>query len=199
VDKATETLAIALAGVSRAEAAITEGQKEFVAAEKTLEFHRARLRDTEIQAPFDGMIIKRNREPGDVVVPGSSILTLISTEELWISAWVDETEIDRLQENQKARVVFRSEPDKSYPGTLVRLGREADRETREFIVDIRVLGLPNNWAVGQRAEAFIEVARKKEVVVLPAKLVVNRSGEAGVFLNANGTADWRPVARGLRS
>lgn len=199
VDKATEALAVAVAGVSRAEAAIAEGQKELVAAEKTLEYHRARLQDTEIHAPFDGLIVKRNREPGDVVVPGSSILTLISTDELWISAWVDETEMARLDNNQEARVVFRSEADKFYPGTVVRLGREADRETREFIVDVRVLELPKNWAVGQRAEAFVQVAHKDDVLVLSSKLLANRIGEIGVFTNVDGIATWRPVSLGLRS
>ena len=148
VDKAIEALAVAVAGASRAEAAITEGQKELIAAEKTLEYHRTRLKDSAIVAPFDGLIVKRVREPGDVVVPGSAVLTLISTDELWISAWVDETEMERLKQDQKARVVFRSESDKSFPATVVRLGKEADRETREFIVDVRVLELPKNWAVG---------------------------------------------------
>lgn len=199
LDKATEALAVAVAGVSRAEAAITEGQKELVAAEKTLEYHRARLNDTEIQAPFDGLIVKRDREPGDVVVPGSSILTLISTDQLWIRAWVDETEMARLHENQQARVVFRSEPDRSYPGAVVRLGLEADRETREFVVDVRVLELAKNWAVGQRAEAFIEVDHKDDVLMLPAKLLVNRGEEVGVFVNNQGIAAWQPLTLGLRS
>lgn len=158
-----------------------EGQKELVAAEKTLEYHRARLADTEIRAPFDGLIVKRHRDPGDVVVPGSAILTLISTDELWISAWVDETEMGRLRTDQSARVVFRSQPERSYPGTVVRLGLEADRETREFIVDVRVLELPQNWAVGQRAEAFVEIARKDEVILLPAKFVIDGGDDPGVF------------------
>ena len=178
---------------------ITEGQKELISAEKTLEYHRARLQDTEIRAPFDGLIVKRHREPGDVVVPGSSMLTLIATEELWISAWFEETGMSRVQQDEVARVLFRSEPDRSYPGTVTRLGREADRETREFIVDVRVLELPMNWAVGQRAEAMIEVAEKAAVIVLPAKLLVNRGGEPGVFLDHAGVATWRPVTVGLRS
>jgi len=197
-DKATEGLAIAQAGVSRAEAAIAEGQKELVAAEKSLQYHQARLLDTEIRAPFDGLIIKRIRESGDVVVPGSSILTLISTDELWISAWVDETEMARLRDDQSARVVFRSEPDKSWPGQLVRLGRETDRETREFIVDIRVLELPTNWAVGQRAEAFIEVERRRDAITIPARFVISRDGEQGVYVNVDGTAAWHPVNNGVR-
>lgn len=198
-DKATEALAVAEAGISRAEAAIAEGQKARVVAERTLAYHRARLQDTEIRAPFDGLIVKRSREPGDIVVPGSSIMTLISTHELWISAWVDETEMSRLERDQSARVVFRSDPSRSFAGTVARLGREADRETREFIVDVNVLELPKNWAVGQRAETFIKVAEADEVLVLPAKLVVKRDGEDGVFVNVNGRAAWRPIALGLRS
>lgn len=198
-DQAVEALSVAQADVSRAEAAIAEGQKELIAAEKTLEYHRARLADTKIEAPFDGLIVRRQRDPGDVVVPGSSILTLISTEELWISAWVDETEMARLREEQPARVVFRAEPARSYPGSVVRLGREADRETREFVVDVRVLELPKNWAVGQRAEVYIETDRETSAVLLPAKYVVRQGDNPGVFLDRHGQAEWQPLKFGLRS
>lgn len=198
LDKATELLSISQADLARAEAAITEGQKELIAAERTRQYHRARLADTEINAPFDGLIVRRQRDPGDVVVPGSSILTLISTNELWISAWVDETEMGKLKEEQPGRVVFRSESDRSYPGTVVRLGREVDRETREFIVDVRVLELPQNWAIGQRAETYIETARTASAVLLPAQYLVRRDDRPGVFVDRNGVAEWRVLTLGLR-
>ena len=83
-DKATEALAIAGSGVSLAVAAINEAEKELIAAEKNLEYQRARLADTVVTAPFDGLIVRREREPGDVVVPGSQILSLISTDDLAI-------------------------------------------------------------------------------------------------------------------
>ena len=198
-DKATEGLAVAEAGIATAEAAIAEGQKQLVAAEKTLLYHRARLQDTKIAAPFDGLVVRRNREPGDVAVPGSSILTLISTDEVWVSAWVDETEMARLETGQPARIVFRSQPDESFPGSVARLGREADRETREFIVDVRVLELPTNWAVGQRAEAFIKVEQVEDTVTLPAGLVQRREGVEGVFVLADDHAKWQPIELGLRN
>jgi len=197
-DKATEALVVAEAGVSRAEAAIAEGQKELVSAEKTLEYHRARLNDTEIHAPFDGLIVNRRREPGDVVVPGSSILTLISTEELWISAWVDETEMARLEAYQSARVVFRSQPEQSFAGSVSRLGREADRETREFIVDVRVLELPKNWAVGQRAEVYIQTDQIEDAVAIPAAFIVRNGDETSVFVAEEERVRRRSVSLGLR-
>jgi HlyD family secretion protein len=198
VDRATEALAVAEAGLSRAQAAVTEGQKERIAAEKALDYHRARLTDTEIVAPFDGLIVRRHRDPGDVVVPGSAILTLISTDDLWITTWVDETEMAKLHEGQRARVVFRSEPDRSYPGTVARLGKEADRETREFVVDVRVLMLPTNWAVGQRAEIFIETNRKDDALLLPVPYISRREQATGVFVDVEGTASWRPLTVGIR-
>ena len=198
IDKSVEALAVAEAGVARAKFAVVEGRKQLVAAEKTMQYHQARLADTQITAPFDGLIVRRQRDAGDVAVPGSPILTLISTAELWISAWVDETEMSRLKVDQPARVVFRSEPDREFTGKVYRLGREADRETREFVVDVRILELPANWAVGQRADVFIETERKPEVTVLPPGFVVWRDNEPGVFLNANGSAEWRPLVLGLR-
>jgi HlyD family secretion protein len=125
-------------------------------------------------------------------------LTLISTEVLWIRAWVDETEMSKLATNQPARVVFRSQPAQTYPGVVVRLGRQADRETREFVVDVQVSKLPANWAVGQRAEVFIETDRRDRALTIPLTTLVRRDEQDGVFVEDDGTARWKPVTLGLR-
>ncbi len=199
LDKAIESAAVADAGLARADAAIVEGEQQILAAEKTLAYHQARLADTQITAPFDGLIVQRQRDPGDVVVPGSPILQLVSLDQLWIRAWVDETEMAKIAIDQPARVVFRSEPDKSYRGEVARLGKEADRETREFIVDVHVLELPKNWAVGQRAEVYVETARRGGATLLPAALVRWVDDAPGVFVRVGDRAAWRPLKLGLRS
>lgn len=198
VDQAFEALSVAQASVAGAEAAIVEAQKQLTVTKRTLLYQTARLQDTVVSAPFDGLVVKRHREAGDVAVPGSPILTLISTDELWISAWVDETQMSKLSKGQNAQVVFRSDADQSFSGQVARLGREADRETREFIVDVRVLELPENWAVGQRAETYINVGSRENVVVLPADLLTNHNGESGVFIAIEGHAVWRPLRLGFR-
>jgi len=198
-DHAAEALAVAEAGLARAEAAIAEGEKQVAAAKETWEYHRARLADTVVTAPYDGLIVRRQRDPGDVLVPGSPVLGLISTDVLWISAWVDETEMARIFAGQPARVVFRCEPGRSYPGQVARLGRETDRETREFLVDVAVLELPKNWAVGQRAEVYIQTQRKPSAILLPAKYVVWRDGSPGTFVDADGWTAWRSLRLGVRT
>jgi HlyD family secretion protein len=199
VEKATESLQIAEAGLSSAESAIVEAQKELIAAEETLNFQQTLLDDATVRAPFDGLVVDRRRDPGDVVVPGSPVLSLIETSELWVSAWVDETAMARLRPGQPARVVFRSEPDTSAAGRVARLGREADRETREFVVDVHALELPENWAVGQRAEVYIETDRRDSAMLIPARFVAWRADRPGVFVDQEGQAAWHPIQTGFQA
>jgi HlyD family secretion protein len=197
VDKSTSDWKVAQAGITRADAALVEARKQLLAAETNLAYRKALLGDTEIVAPFDGLIVQRYRDSGDIAVPGSSVLDLVATEELWITAWVDETQMSRVAEGQPARVAFRSEPDHAYRGEVARLGRQADRETREFTVDVHVLELPKNWAVGQRAEVYIETARKTGVTVLPAQYILWRDEKPGVLVRQGQRALWRNLTLGL--
>jgi len=196
LDKAAEQLSVAEADLRRAHAASREAQSQVVTAEKTLAYQQERLAFTRIVSPYDGLVVRRDRDPGGVVVPGSSLLLLISTNELWISAWVDETAMASLATGQVARVVFRSEPTREYPGRVARLAREADRETREFLVDVRVGPLPANWAVGQRAEVFIQTGYKSDALTLPQAFIQWREGRPGVLVHERGRAAWRWVSLG---
>lgn len=196
-DKAIEQLHVAESDLRRARAATVEAQQQINLAEKTLAYQRERLTFTRIISPYDGLVTRRDRDPGGVVVPGSSLLQLVSTNEFWVSAWVDETAAGALTTGQSARVVFRSDPERTYPGEVARLGRETDRETREFLVDVRVRELPSNWTTGQRAEVFIETGRKLDVLPLPQRFIQWREGKPGVFVAERGRTVWRDVTLGL--
>jgi len=110
----------------------------------------------------------------------------------------DETATPTLATGQAARIRFRSEPGRDYAGTVARLGREADRETREFLVDVRVAELPANWTIGQRAEVFIETGRQADALLLPQGFLVWKVSQPGVFVYQDGRAQWRGVTPGLR-
>ncbi|MCU0771345.1 MAG: efflux RND transporter periplasmic adaptor subunit [Verrucomicrobia bacterium] len=198
MDKAVEQLRVAEADLQRARAATVEAGQQVITAERNLDYQRERLAFSELRSPYDGLITKRERDPGGVVVPGSSMLQLISTNELWVSAWVDETASARLALGQKARVVFRSEAERNYIGEVARLGRETDPETREFLVDVRVRELPPNWTIGQRAEVFIETGRKSDALAVPQTCLQWRDGQPAVLVAEHGKASWREVTLGLR-
>jgi hypothetical protein len=133
-----------------------------------------------------------------VVVPGTSVLYLVSVKEVWVSAWVDETKQGMVKPSQAARVVFRSEPGVDYRGAVVRIGRETDPETREFLVDVQPEKLPDQWSVGQRAEVYIETARKSNATLFPSQFLVKRESKTGVFVAVQRHAEWRVLTLGLQ-
>jgi HlyD family secretion protein len=198
-DKAVEKLSVAEADIARVAAAITEAEAQHAAAASQVALQRELLAHTRLLAPFAGLIVRRDRDPGDIVTPGGAVLLLIATTEVWVSAWVDETASAGLAPGQPARVIFRSEPAVVYPGRVVRLGRETDRETREFLVDVMVERLPANWTLGQRAEVLITTGQRPAVLTLPARFLFHRDGRAGVFVLRGGRARWEPVETGLRN
>lgn len=197
-DKALQALRVAEADRQRSHFAIAEAERQVAMADKSLLYQQERLADTRLISPIDGLVVKRNRDPGDIVVPGASMMDLIATGEIWVSAWVDETAMAGLAAGQPARVVFRSEPDRTYPGEVARLGRQTDPETREFLVDVRVPQLPANWTIGQRAEVYIAIAGKEAATRVPVQAVSVQAAQPGVFAVEGGRARWRPVQLGLR-
>ena len=199
VEKAKEALDVAQAGLDSSRAAKVEVEQGVVTAERTLKYQQARLADAKILCPLDdGLVTFRYREVGDIVVPGTAIMDVVSLKEMWVSAWVDESASGALAAGQPVRVVFRSEPEKSYSGEVARLAKQTDRETREFLVDVGVKELPRNWSVGQRAEVYILTGTKADVPSIPQRMLVWREGKPGVFVDDGGKARYEEVGLGLK-
>ena len=166
-------------------------------SESQLDFARARLADTRIVSPVAGLVITRNLEAGSTVVPGASIFRVAETSILWVQAMVDEREAGKLRIGQPARIVFRADPNQSYPGKVSRLSREADRVTEERGADISAERLPPEWFIGMKADVYVETARKDSVLQIPAAAIVSNRGQAGVFVVSDGRAIWKPIILGL--
>jgi len=198
LEQAGERLAVAQAELGRAAAAIVETEQQAAAAEETVRMYQARLAEATLAAPFDGLVVRRVREVGDVVVPGTAVMTVVATDTLWISTWVDESAMGSIAVGQAARIVFRSDPGKGSRGEVLRIGREVDRESREFLVDVRIADPPVQWAIGQRAEVFIQTGATEAAVRLPSQLLRTRDGVVGTWIDERGTAVWRPLQIGLR-
>jgi len=198
LDQARQQRDVAEADLELAALARAEAVSVVTRAEQALLYDEERLRDTRVRAPFDGLVVARTREPGEVVVPGGTILEIVATDRLWVSAWVDETAMALIAVGQPARIVFRSQPDASISARVSRLAPRADAETREFLVDVTPDELPANWAVHQRAEVYIESGRRDDVVIVPQRLVVWREGAPGVLRVESDEARWTSISLGLR-
>ena len=68
------------------------------------------LQHTEIRAPFDGIVGRRNVEPGAIVAPGQTLLALASDEPSWVMANFKETQLGRMHVGSTARITIDALP-----------------------------------------------------------------------------------------
>lgn len=198
LDVANERYQVASAELSRAQAAELEGQENILAAKRRLDSARERFNRTVVKSPFEGIVLRREREVGDVAVPGAAVLKLAATDTVWASVWVDEIYLDKLSNGLRAKIALRSEPTQIISGTVARIGREVDRETRELLVDVAFDQVPEKVAFGQRVDLWIEVAKHSGVLRIPAVTVFKVDGREGVLVAKGSRAKFLPLEFGLR-
>lgn len=198
LDVANERYQVASAELARAQAAELEGQESVLAAKRRLDRAKEQFNRTVVRSPFDGIVLRREREVGDVAVPGAAVLRLAATDTVWASVWVDEIYLDKLSNGLSAKIVLRSDPKRLIDGRVFRIGREVDRETRELLVDVTFDQVPEKLAFGQRVDLWIEVARRSEVLRVPATAVLRVDGREGVFVSEGSHAQFRSVEFGAR-
>ena len=198
LDVAEERQKVATAELARSQAAQLEGQEAVSTARRRLDRAQTAFDRTVVRSPFDGIVLRREREVGDVAVPGAAVLKLAATDTVWASVWVDETYLDTLKVGLPARIALRSDVEQTLQGKVARIGHEVDRETRELLVDVSFDKLPEKLVFGQRVDLWIELARTPDVVRVPARVVLQHDGQEGVFVAEGSRARFRPLEFGQK-
>jgi HlyD family secretion protein len=94
-------------------------------ARAQLDEARANRKDLQVLAPFAGTVATRTAEPGEVVVPGTAIITLVNLAEVYLRAFVPEGQIGRVRLGQPARVYLDSAPANPIEAFVLRVDPEA--------------------------------------------------------------------------
>jgi len=82
-------------------------------------------RDLIITAPFDGTVMTRAAEPGEVVTAGTTIVTLLDLSKVYLRGFVPEGQIGNIKTGQAARVYLDSDPNKPIDAYVSRVDPEA--------------------------------------------------------------------------
>ena len=95
-------------------------------ADQNLHMSRIRLAYTVVRAPFDGVILTRQAELGEVVSPGTPIVTLADLDHLWVRVYVPESDLGRVRWGQAVDVRTDTYPGKIYRGRISFISSEAE-------------------------------------------------------------------------
>ena len=81
---------------------------------------------SKLNAPLSGIILVKNTEPGEFVVPGGAVVTLGDVEKPWLKAFITEGDLGKVKLGQEVSVATDSYPGKVYPGKITFISSEAE-------------------------------------------------------------------------
>jgi len=168
-------------------------------AQATAQLARARLSYMTIQAPWDGTLIARDVERGDVVQPGKVLMVLAPVGETQIVLQIDERNLARLKLGQKALASADAYPGERIGAEVVYINPGVDAQRATVEVKLRVPQPPPYLRQDMTVSADIEVDRHANALSLRADAVHDMSGPAPwVLVVRHGAARREPVKLGLR-
>ena len=105
---------------------IAMGASQLVEARANLKRLQTSLDDTELMCPNDGILLTRVEEPGAVVNPGQTIVTLSLKDEVWVYVYIPENKYGIVRQGLKAEIYTDSMPNKPYAGQVGYISPEAE-------------------------------------------------------------------------
>ena len=112
--------------IEATESEVGAARAQVQSAEAALELAQIGLKYTKLRAPFEGILVSRNIEPGEVVSPGREVLSLSDLSRVDLKIFVAETEIGKIKPGQKVEVKTDTFPLKTYIGHVSFISPEGE-------------------------------------------------------------------------
>ena len=194
--------------VARTKVQVLEAQLN--AAHAVVEQAEVDLENTRVRAPFDGTVLRKDAEVGEIVAPSSAgggltrtaIVTMADLATLEVEVDVNEAYIAQIQNGQAARITLDAYPDTSFNGRVRQVVPTADRQKATVQVKVSILDrdpriLPEMGAkvvFVRGSDKLMAVAARR--VEVPAAALVREGTAARVWVVEDGRARSRTVDPG---
>ena len=131
--------------IEQARAAWSQAQERFLLVKKgprreTIDQARARLQQAKealavaetrlgyatLASPLSGVVLSKNVEPGEFVAAGTPVVTVADLENVWLRAYINETDLGRVKVGQRVHVTADTYPGKRYEGRVSFIASQAE-------------------------------------------------------------------------
>lgn len=192
-------------------ARLATGRENVQVAERSVTLAEDSLSNMTIRAPFAGMVVSKNAQPGEMISPVSAgggftrtgICTIIDTESLEIEVDVNEAYIQRVRPGQSVSAVLDAYPEWRIPTEVIAIVPTADRQ--KATVRVRIGFLERDERVLR--DMGVKVAflgtestpgQQKEIqgVVIPGEALRSDAEGQYVWIVRNGSVERRSIELG---
>ena len=210
VDAAERRAAVARSALGAQQAAIATAQAGIAQAQAQVRVQQVNQANTEIRAPFDGVVLVKNANVGDMITPFSSasgtsgaVVTMADMATLEVEADVSESNVARVKPEQPVEITLDALPDVRFRGTVARIVPTVDRAKATVMTKIRFEALDARILPEMSAKvSFLSRPAtpedQKPVIAVNPKAIAQRDGKAVVFRLNGETVQAVPVTLGRK-
>jgi RND family efflux transporter MFP subunit len=189
------------------DARLERAQRDVTVAERALALQQRYVDDTEIRAPFAGVVVAKAAQPGEMISPVSAgggftrtgICTLVDMDSLEVEVDVNEAYINRVQAGQAVGIALNAYPDERLPGSVIAIIPAADRNKATVRVRVGFAGRDARILPDMGVKVSFLGAHQPEqpqAPLVPASAVFDRAGQPHVFVVVDGRLARREVRLG---
>jgi HlyD family secretion protein len=210
VDGARRRVDVARSALATQQAAIATAQAGVQQSQAQVQVQQVSLANTEIRAPFDGVVLVKNANVGDMITPFSSasgtsgaVVTLADMGTLEVEADVSESNVAKVKPEQPVEITLDALPDTRFRGAVSRIVPTVDRAKATVMTKIRFEKLDPRILPEMSAKvSFLSrpatAEDQKPVTALNPKAITERDGKKLVFRITGETVEAVPVTTGRK-
>lgn len=184
----------AAARVQKANAAMTSSRATLEAAEATALNAEISVDYTQIRAPFDGVILSKAANIGDIVTPMSSaadakgaVVTMADMSTLEVEADVSESSLAQIKVDQPCAIMLDSIPNQQFRGIVSRIVPTIDRSKATVATKVRFIDkdprvLPDMSAKVSFLSHDVASNQQKPILAVSPQAIVERDGKHLIFV-----------------
>ncbi len=131
-----------------------------------------------IEAPFDGVVSRRQVDPGDLALPGQPVFQVADLSDVWVTALIDDIDIGKVYEGQDVQIVLPSYLGSTIKGRVERINATATPRTemgtggRVVRTRIELVEGPGPLRPGMEVDVRAEAVIARGVLLIPADAVI---------------------------
>ncbi len=199
---------IAVGRLEKAKAAVSGYRAAIAVAQANHRASQVAVEQTLIRAPFDGVVLTKNANVGDVITPFSSalgsqaaVVTMADMTTLEVEADISESNLAKVKIDQPCEIQLDALPDMRFRGRLLRLVPTVDRSKATVLAKVRFAELdprilPEMSAKVSFLSQEVPAAERGARVAVHPAAVVTRDGKSVVFAVRDGRAVQLAVEAG---
>ncbi|MCX7169803.1 MAG: efflux RND transporter periplasmic adaptor subunit [Proteobacteria bacterium] len=204
---------IATSALDTARARFDKARAGLGVAQANLQGAQVAVDQTQIRAPFDGVVLTKNANVGDIVTPFSqaadskgAVVSMADMLTLEVEADVAEANLAKIKVGQPCEIALDAYPEQRFRGEVSRLVPTVDRSKASVMTKVRFVErepggaviLPEMSAKVAFLSQPVPAASRTPRVVVHADAIVERDGRSVVFLSVEGVAHMQPVTVGAK-